>query len=568
MSLDRSRQVKSDGRLVLCSLLLVGGLTLGGGTRPGFPGDVILQIASIPVLLIALQSATRRWADRHVRAALLFCAALVLLPALQLLPMPPALWTLLPGRQPLTEVYDVIGAAPPWRPLSVSARLTWLSMLSLLPPLAIFFAVVAATNRQRRLLSLVAILTAVGSAFIGLLQVAQGADSPLYFYEVTNPTEAVGFFANRNHFAALMYCAILLVGAWSVTLPAQRAAGGAPVANSHWVLLAALAAMGLFVLVCAAAMARSRAGILLSMGALVAILALANGRQSTMQPERRFALAAVVIAAVLIAEFALYRIMERFAVDPMSDARVGLTKTTLAAAWQQFPFGSGLGTFVPVYAIAEQPADLMLERFINHAHNDYAQAVLEGGAAAIGLGLAFLIWLLRRARDAWRRSPDDGVEADVTLARAAVLILVLIGLHSFVDYPLRTTGIMTVAAFCAGLLINPRPERGSPRPVVDLEVAAKPEPVVSAPAAANPPGWARKPWPSDVAGPPTATESTVPWPVSSAAPPVRPQAEPVPGASWNDSRLWPEEWRPRPQTESKDPAPAAASDPDKKAPEA
>ena len=45
--------------------------------------------------------------------------------------------------------------------------------------------------------------------FVGLFQVAGGPESPLRYFEITNPTEAVGFFANRNHFAALLYCLIL-----------------------------------------------------------------------------------------------------------------------------------------------------------------------------------------------------------------------------------------------------------------------------------------------------------------------------------------------------------------------
>ncbi len=52
-----------------------------------------------------------------------------------------------------------------------------------------------------------------GSALLGLLQLANGPGSSLYFYEETNRTEAVGFFANRNHFAAMIYCITVMAAA-------------------------------------------------------------------------------------------------------------------------------------------------------------------------------------------------------------------------------------------------------------------------------------------------------------------------------------------------------------------
>ena len=59
------------------------------------------------------------------------------------------------------------------------------------------------------------------TVFVGLSQVAQGQSSALRFFEVTNPSEAVGFFANRNHFAALLYALILFAAAWAVEASAH-----------------------------------------------------------------------------------------------------------------------------------------------------------------------------------------------------------------------------------------------------------------------------------------------------------------------------------------------------------
>ena len=92
---------------------------------------------------------------------------------------------------------------------------TWLSLVSLLPPLAVFFATLLMSFRQRRLLSAWMLAFGAVSVFLGLSQVAGGPTSLLRLFANTNPTEAVGFFANRNHFAALLYVMILLAAAWA-----------------------------------------------------------------------------------------------------------------------------------------------------------------------------------------------------------------------------------------------------------------------------------------------------------------------------------------------------------------
>src|SRR5262249_33608661 len=156
-----------------------------------------------------------------------------------------------------------------WMPISVSPAATWLSVLSLLPALAIFLSTILLGHRDRRLLSLVVLAVGILSLFVGLTQVAQGPSSPLRFFENTNTTEAVGFFANRNHFAALLYTLTVFAAAWAVdaamTIGAQKNGKGYESA-------AIVAVIGgftvLVALVAAQAMARSRAGLGLTIVAL------------------------------------------------------------------------------------------------------------------------------------------------------------------------------------------------------------------------------------------------------------------------------------------------------------
>ena len=207
----------------LCALVVVASLILGGATRSGFASDAVLQLIAVPLLCFALWRLFDAQLTRQARAALFFCVALAALPLLQLLPLPPWLWTALPNKY--DDVVDALGQASRWMPISVSPHNTWLSALGLIAPLAIFFAVLLLPYRERRWLSLIIIAVGTLSVFIGLLQAAQGPASPLRFFDFTDVTDAVGFFANRNHFAALGYALILLAAAWAAnaTLIAQSA---------------------------------------------------------------------------------------------------------------------------------------------------------------------------------------------------------------------------------------------------------------------------------------------------------------------------------------------------------
>jgi O-antigen ligase len=313
------------------------------------------------------------------------------------------------------------------------------------------------------------------SVFLGLVQVAQGQGSELRFFEITNPTEAVGFFANRNHFAALIYCVILFAVAW--TIPAATDVG---TKLSQWQfdvasILKALAAFTVLVMLLAGeTMARSRAGLALTMvalfGALVLGLAYQSGlsfRTSNLRErfrwERLLAVSPTKLLAIAVAvtvifslQYALFRIQERFEADPVDDARLVFIPNTIEAAKAYLPFGSGLGTFVSVYPLFEKAEGTLANTYANHAHNDAVEAALETGIFGLVLMGLFVTWLAYRSAAVWTGPIARGAsELDQTLARAATIVIGLLLAHSLVDYPLRTGAMMAVMAFACALLIPP-----------------------------------------------------------------------------------------------------------------
>jgi O-antigen ligase len=95
-----------------------------------------------------------------------------------------------------------------------------------------------------------------------------------------------------------------------------------------------------------------------------------------------------------------------------------------------------------------------MERYVNRAHNDWLELGLEGGGLTITGLLVFFVWFGRSSFQIWRPGKTGADALDTALARAGSIVVVLLLLHSIVDYPLRTTAMMVVFALACALLID------------------------------------------------------------------------------------------------------------------
>ena len=526
-------------------MVIIASLILGGGTRPGFLSDVILQLISLPLLLVVLWQSLDQPTSRQMRWAYAFCFALITVPFIQLIPLPPAIWTLLSNREPIALSYDLVGHDLPWRPISVSPHATWLSLISLIPPVSIFLAILMLSHQERRQLSLIIIALGLISVFLGLIQVAQGPESSLRFFDYTNLTEAVGFFANRNHYSALLYSVMLFAAVWVIAKMNTSSSNVDEQTYDTTRVLILLAGFTIIVaFIGAQTIARSRAGLGLTIVALIGIVALslakdqrANRSDSPslfiLTPTKLMA-GATLLAVIFATQFALFRVMERFAKDPLTDARIPFTRNTLEAAEAFIPFGSGMGSFVQVYGIFEKPEDALASAYGNRAHNDIAEIWLETGGMGAMLMALFLIWLIWRAYKIWRSPDSDVPEINRELAKAASIVIFLLIAHSLVDYPLRTGAIMAIMAFACGILIDPVRGHAPDEEIIELnhgQIRPSPQPNVS-------PHVSPRTQPVDVE-----------WPIEGrqkGAPPQAPYQPPSPEA-------WPQEQETTPTTRDTDP---------------
>ncbi len=443
----------------LCCIVLLSGGLFGGGTHAGYLGDCAAQLLAIPLLVTALWPALSTHSlDRHkARIALgLFCA-IALIAFIQVLPLPFNAGhgsALLPspaqGQEPEPQHWA-------WAALSLAPQATWAAAVSLIVPLAVFAAVMQLGFQQR--LTLCWLLLGLGglSLFLGFAQVAQGPQSELRFFDFTNPDDAVGLFANRNHFAAHLYVTLALAAVWfQVTAESTLERGKLGTKSTF---LFAAAAVFVVAVVAGLAFSRSRAGIILAVAALAGIVFIALTQSRTFGGERqrssrRAMIAVMGFATLFTALFGLGRAITRFEVNQGQEIRGTLTQTTLETALKTLPFGTGLGSFVPVYATVEKSED-MFDGYANRAHNDLAELLLETGLPGAVSLLAFLVWFVRRSRAVWLAGKADGDPLRAMLEKTATLVIALLLVHSLGDYPLRTTALSVVFAFFCAILASP-----------------------------------------------------------------------------------------------------------------
>lgn len=427
-------------------------IVFGGASRENTLQIAGLEIAGLLMLGVFLREGFKldfrhaRGGDRRLIFALAILAAAVALPLLQLIPLPPDLWSRLPGRGAVVRSFALAAIPAPWLPWSLAPYETVKSALALIPPIAVFLGVLALQDRERGLIVGVLLFMTVLGLAVGAIQLVSSDDSVMYFYPTTNTGSPVGFFANRNHEALLLTITLPLAAAWASNVRDNRIAIGVGAA----LILMAIVGVGV---------ERSRAGVLLLGPALVgSALVLANRPRR----EGRLSVAVIigavvsVIAVMMVVRYALEPLLARFYEPEARDLRVLAAGPISSAAAAYAPFGTGVGSFEQVYYTVE-PLELVGKNFLNHAHDDYLELWLEGGVFAAGLILSFVLWWVAAAIDIWRPSQRN---RQSVYAGAGTFIVLLVLIHSALDYPLRTIAISSVFAFACALMIRPvRPSR-------------------------------------------------------------------------------------------------------------
>lgn len=424
---------------------------LGGSSR----FDAV-QLAALRPLAALFFVPALYWMSRDklvpARAPLAILALMALWTALQLVPLPPLLWQALPGRDTIAALDAIHGLSDVWRPVSWVPMRTWNALFALIVPLVAILLALSVRARKRTVL-LVIVGLGVADAVLGFGQIAQGSESPLYFYTHTNAGTPVGLFANENHsgvFSALVLLVIARLG-FGGTQRVGRIEGIVLVVAF---VLVSLALLG----------SGSRAALGVGIFALVAAAGMAwlGLRRPHREPGSRPSAAwfarhpQLVLLGGLAVMTGLIVVLFQFDRAPGVTSALGqnafedLRWTIAPILWEMVAThwlaGTGFGSFDALY-LTYEPTALQGQDYVNQAHNDWAQFVIEGGLPAIVLLLAFGRWAVGALRSVYALS----TKAIVLGIFWATVIVILAG-ASLVDYPLRTPIFQAVCAYLVVVL--------------------------------------------------------------------------------------------------------------------
>ncbi len=408
-------------------------LILGGASAAGHAANLLLQVLGAVLIGWSGMDAAPASAAEPGRAGVWLLRGMLALVVVQFLPLPPAVWTHLPGREGVAQGFALIGMAPPWLLVSLSPLRSLASLAWAIPALALFIAMRGPLAPRPRTIAGVVVAIAALSACLGMVQWLTGAG---YIYTITNYGFGPGFFANSNHQSMFLLMALAL-GA-GLYARARRDGRFAPL---RFVAagIAALLILGVLI-------NRSLACIVL-LPIEVAVLS------AILWPRWRRPLlfgALPLVAGLGIAATLVLGGSELTGGGVVPGiSRREFAATGLRMLRDSFPVGTGLGSFPLLYPWYED-ADRVGATFVNHAHNDLIELLIETGVAgAIVLGL-FLWWFGASVRRIGAlRSGSEIMPRCATVAIGAIL------LHSLVDYPLRTAALSGFFALCCAIVARP-----------------------------------------------------------------------------------------------------------------
>lgn len=403
---------------------------------------------------------------RRIRIPLGLMLALILWMALQLVPLPPDVWPDLPGRSAIVAIDRMVGQANLWRPLSLTPSQTLNALLAMTVPLAALLLAAQMKSDEYPPLIYAVVVIAGFSALLGLVQILSGAGSPAYLYRITNKDSMVGLFSNRNHHAIFLACVIPLI-AMLLRDELMR--------NRKRALVRVGLALAGILFVVLTILIGSRGGLVAGLLAFVVSYAMVAGAWPLVDTSRaprssnglasRYGRWLLYLPPALLVLFvggalllsdrttAVTRLMGQSAGD---DLRV-LAWPTVQSMIETYWFtGSGFGSFAGVYKMFE-PDSLLREAYFNHAHNDWAEAILTGGLPFALIIVSAILWFVRSFAARGARNLVKGYRGDLRLP--ILIVTVLLIATSLIDYPLRVPSIQALAVFLILFLCCPKSGR-------------------------------------------------------------------------------------------------------------
>lgn len=419
--------------VVLCVIALLFG---GGGSGAGLL-NLVVQLSAIVIIAFNPQSMLDFFKSGP-RLLILLVSAALFLPLLQSLPLPPAIWQRLPGRDLISDSVGLFGKQEEWFPLSVNVRRTVTAFLSLLPPLAIVALTWRLPQDEKRKLFIFVVVAGLFVVLLGAQQLATGNRQFVFFSEAFGSGDLQGTFANRNAagiFIDIALCA--LTGSFFGKRP-----------KLFHILISGTA---ILFLLAGLVLTRSRSSMaLVFIPVMLLLFVILRSWKGRAVSNTRLIVLIPLLATIMLGAFLsvsqpdrIRNSLSRF--ENFQDARPAIWSDTLGSISRFWPVGSGVGTFDEVFQVDESLETLRSGRAAR-AHNEYLEVAVESGLFGVILLVSWAIYLLTLAlRATMRRS--------VSLTAAAVFAL--LALQSLLDYPLRNQTLLCIAGLMLAVFVEP-----------------------------------------------------------------------------------------------------------------
>ena len=429
---------------------------------------VVLELLALAILVVF-------WWERFElgnlgRNQVIALSALMVIPLFYLLPFPAFITEILPGRadylNALSLATDDDGSG--WQSMSLNGRETFSGWLMLLLPLATFLAASSLDTSQLRKLLLLLFFIAGFEAVLGLIQFGVGeVGSPLYLGMThTHFGSAVGTYASRNNFVALMYLVLMIsLALFIATLGRHRKRAGSQTLRQRLVYLSTmqghktflLASFSLLILL-AAIFSRSRGGLGMTILGILLISILLAKRIGGGNVYGLTGTIGVIVFGFAVS-IGLAPVLDRFSSDdgPLATGRWTIFEGAKEGIVTFFPIGSGPGTFLDTFPRFQDISQA--DFIINQAHNDYLEWLYDGGLIAGALIIAMLAIYFSRWVGVWKKG-EWGEFRFIQVGAGIGMLLVL--LHEFVDYNLMIPANIIYFSFFAAVFFHKYEETSDP----------------------------------------------------------------------------------------------------------
>lgn len=382
------------------------------------------------------------------------------------------------------QAFPVDAASQRW-PLSIAPSETYHRLLLSCGLFALWLLVagLARDRRRLRLLAEVLVISGLLQALYGGFMVLSGIEYVLFEPKTSYRGYATGTFINRNHLAGyLELCSAVGIGLVLADLGGRKGETWKEMLRNFTALLfSAKLRVRVFLaaMLIGLVLTRSRGGNLAFFTSLIGcglIYVFVRERQLFLKSLLLFG-SLLVVDILLVGEwYGLDKLIKRIEqTDVTTEVRAHVLPVFPPIIEDYWRTGAGLGSFATAFA-PRQPENI--EGYWDHAHNDYAEFLIEAGVPGCAILLALvLVTVLHAARVILRRTN----RLRVGMCFAAIMAICQMAIHSFTDFnlqiPANAATLIILFGMAAACSPKSRRQRARRRPGAAYPDDAYPMPV-------------------------------------------------------------------------------------------